>query len=174
MFRKSALFATFAVAGMLSLVSLGAGIIMEDRPIPFAVTDNVQLQSVNLAVALRTSFGQVLAPGTYLIKLEGTGKPNEVILSFYKGLTSPASGKTKGSLTHNRNQAVTPSSNSAPDPAIARGFQEVDPRQSFSSLGFSTMSQIRIGPDGPEQKISIETANHSLNYVIEAKLPAVQ
>ena len=153
--------------------ALHAGVIMEDRPVPFSLkhTDKACVNGVIMDERVKTSFGQILTPGTYSVMIEGTDRPGEALLSFS---TSPACmpsvGQTKGVILEDRKaNSAAPANGGA-----IRGFQEVNREPNFLQNAFSlTNKKIESSRVGQQRVLTIQSTSPSLDFAFRAKLDVV-
>lgn len=146
-----------------------AGVIVEDRPVSlsFQPNDKFAMYGIIMEERVLTTMGQTLDRGTYAVTVEGTGRVNEVLVSFSRGLGQPTIAQTKATMGKRAGFIGGAS------PGAIRGFQDVDDRPVFSRLGFSALSHVASARDGGHRKITIESATPSVNVAVEMKLTVV-
>ena len=163
--------ALVAVCITLSVLTLSAGIIMEERPIPFAPSDSFKtLTPLTIMQPLKTSFGDVLQPGSYTAKVEGSLKPGDIVITFFKGVT--VAGKTIAHTAPKNIGGVSllPSMNKQGSTNSAPTAVERPAASGFQPLGFTQLSNVKLTPDLGQIKLVIQSIDPNVKVQIETKL----
>jgi hypothetical protein len=165
--------AAVVILMLLTVMTLHAGVIMDEKPVPFALaqTSQICVSGIILDEGVKTSYGDYVPPGPYAVKFQGTGRAGEALMIFS---TSPACatavGRTNAIVVEDRK-----SSTPATGKGASRGFQDVDAGPAVLGAGFSdAMKKIDVSRIGLQKVITVQSLNPAIHFAFRAKLDVAQ